>query len=186
MIKDIILASNSPRRYEILKNAGYNFKVIPSSYDEKVCGREYSKELIENCAYNKALNIKNKGYDKELIIAADTVVVLDNIILGKPKDKVEAIEMLEGLSGRTHFVATSVCLIYKDKILKDTAKTYVTFRALNKDEIINYIDTKNPLDKAGSYGIQDEGFDFAIFLKGELDNVIGFPLKLFNELFQKM
>ena len=181
---NLILASNSPRRKEILNHAGYNFKIIPSNYDEKFKNSNYSKEKIENCAKEKALNVakSNNG----IIIAADTVVVLDNIILGKPKNKDNAINMLLNLSNRTHFVATSICLIYKDKILKDTDITYVTFRKLNKTEIIKYIEEKNPLDKAGSYGIQDEGFDFAVNIKGETDNVIGFPLKLFKNLLNDM
>ena len=98
----------------------------------------------------------------------------------KPKDKIEAQQMLADLSNKTHFVATAICLIYQGKIFKGIEKTYVTFRKLSKTDIINYIHTKNPLDKAGSYGIQDEGFDFAIKVEGEIDNVIGFPMKLFN------
>lgn len=177
---DLILASNSPRRKEILLNAGFNFKVIPSNYDEKICAQIYSDALVENCAYNKALDVKNKVKDNSIIIGADTVVVLDNIILGKPKDESNAFDMLKSLSDKEHFVATSICLIKDEFIIKDTQKTYVTFRKLDEKEIWNYIKTKNPLDKAGSYGIQDDGFDFATCIKGELNNVIGFPLELFK------
>lgn len=181
---NLILASNSPRRREILQKAGYNFIIIPSNYDEKFETLEFSKEKIENCAMQKALDVakSNSG----TVISADTVVVLDNIILGKPKNKEDAIEMLTNLSNKTHFVATSVCLINGKKILKDTDITYVTFRKLSEDDIIKYIEEKNPLDKAGSYGIQDDGFDFAINVEGEMDNVIGFPLKLFKNLLNDM
>ena len=177
----IILASNSPRRREILHNAGYDFRVIASCYDEKIQGLNYSSEIVVNCAYQKALEVSKK-YPDFLTIGADTVVVHNNIILGKPKDNNDAVNMLQSLSNDTHFAATAVCLIKGGKVLKDIELTYVTFRKLSTDEIVNYINSKNPLDKAGSYGIQDEGFDFAVEIKGELDNVIGFPLKLFEKL----
>jgi len=180
----LILASASPRRKEILSKAGYNFEVIPSDYDEKICGLNYSKELVENCAYNKAFDVFKKVKGDYIIISADTVVVLNNKILGKPKDYDEAFNMLKELSDKTHFVATSVCLISSNnKILKDTELTYVTFRKLTDDDINSYILYHKPLDKAGSYGIQDTGFDFATKTEGELDNVIGFPVKLFEKLY---
>ncbi len=179
----LILASSSPRRKEILSKAGYDFKIIPSNYDEKLCNKKFKVDDVELCAMNKALDVKNKTKKDDIIIASDTVVVLNNIILGKPKDKKEAFKMLKALSNNTHFVLTSVCLIKNDKILKGSEKTFVTFRKLNDDEIINYIETKNPLDKAGSYGIQDKGFDFDLKIKGEIDNVIGFPIKLFKKLY---
>jgi len=177
---DLVLASNSPRRKEILLNAGFNLKIIPSNYDEKICGQVYSNALVENCAYNKALEVKNRIKENLIIIGADTVVVLDDMILGKPKDALEAFNMLKSLSNKTHFVATSICLIKDEIVIKDTQKTNVTFRKLSDEEIRNYIKTKKPFDKAGSYGIQDEGFDFATSIEGELNNVIGFPLELFK------
>lgn len=178
--KKLILASNSPRRKEILKNAGYSFDIIPSNYDENISNKVFSKHLVENCAYNKGLDVyKRINDDNCIIISADTVVVADNIILGKPKDKKDAFLTLKKLSNITHFVATSICLIYKDKIIKDTDTTYVTFRKLEDCEIEKYIELSSPFDKAGSYGIQDSGFDFVIKIEGEINNVIGFPLKLF-------
>ena len=89
--------------------------------------------------------------------------------------------MLNDLSDKTHFVATSICLMYKNQTLKATDKTYVSFRKLSEDDILNYIQNYKPFDKAGSYGIQDEGFDFVVEINGQLDNVIGFPLRLFKE-----
>lgn len=180
---NLILASNSPRRKEILKNNGYSFDIIPSKYDEHISNKIFSTTLVENCAYNKAFDVYKKLKNKNLIIiSADTVVVLNNTILGKPKDKIDAFNMLHSLSDKTHFVATSICLLSDNQILKNTDITYVTFRKLNDNEIINYIETNNPLDKAGSYGIQDKNFNFAIKIKGELDNVIGFPLKMFEKM----
>lgn len=182
----VILASASPRRKAILENFGYRVLVKPSSYDEKINGLIYSDFLVENCAFQKALEIKKEIGESELIISADTVVVFDGVILGKPKDEIEAYDMLKNLSGNTHFVATAVCFIYKNVVLKKVEKTYVTFRELSNDDILNYIKTKNPLDKAGSYGIQDENFDFAVSLNGELDNVIGFPMKLFKAMLKEL
>ena len=182
---NLILASSSPRRKEILAKAGYDFKVISSNYDEKICGLNYSKELVENCAYNKALEVSKRVKGDYIVISADTVVVADNIILGKPKDFENAHNMLKSLSDKKHFVATSVCLISsKGVIKKDTDTTYVIFRKLSDDEIDSYILYHNPLDKAGSYGIQDKNFNFAIKVDGELDNVIGFPMKLFEKLYK--
>ena len=178
----LILASASPRRKEILSKAQYSFEIVPSGYDEHILGLDYSKEIVENCAKNKALDIKNKVSKDDIIISADTVVVLNNTILGKPQDKKDAFNMLKSLSDKTHFVATSICLIKNEKIITDTQVTYVTFKNLQDSEIEAYIKRCNPLDKAGSYGIQDEGFDFAITIDGELDNVIGFPLTLFEKL----
>lgn len=180
---NLILASNSPRRKEILKNNGYSFDVIPSEYDEHISNKIFSTSLVENCAYNKAYDVYKKLKNKNsIIISADTVVVLNNIILGKPKDKNDAVKTLQILSNKTHFVATSICLLTDNKILKSTDITYVTFKKLNDDEIIRYIETNKPFDKAGSYGIQDKDFNFAVEIKGEFDNVIGFPLKLFKKM----
>ena len=178
----IILASSSPRRYEILTRRKYNVEVIPSNYDEKINGMVYSDELVKNCAYQKALDVKNRVGDEILIVAADTVVVNDGVILGKPKDKDEAFKMLCDLSNKTHFVATAVCIMHKGRELTGIDKTFVTFKELSSDEIWDYINNYNPLDKAGSYGIQDKDFNFAIKLKGNLDNVIGFPVETFKSL----
>ena len=180
----MILASTSPRRKEILTQAGYDFIIKPSNYNENISNLVYSKELIEDCALKKAQHIE-KNYD-DLIISADTVVVFENRILGKPKNEKEAYSMLEKLSNKTHFVQTSICLLYKEKYLLDSEITYVTFRTLNKTDIENYIFKHNPLDKAGSYGIQDDGFNFAIKIDGNLDNVIGFPMNLFKKMLSKI
>ena len=179
----LILASASPRRKEILLKNGYDFEIIPSGYNENILNMEYSSNLVENCAYNKASDVAKKQNGDFVVIGADTVVVFNNKILGKPKDYQEAHIMLKALSDNKHFVATSVCLINsKGKVVKDTEITSVTFRKLTEDDIDSYILYHNPLDKAGSYGIQDKGFDFAVNVEGELDNVIGFPSKLFKKL----
>ena len=191
--KKLVLASKSPRRREILRKAGFEFEIFPSNYDEKISGLLYKKELVENCAYNKALDVL-KSFPEALIISSDTVVVAPFIdenndkkeyILGKPKDFDEAFLMLQNLSSKTHCVACSICLVDKNKAIKNTGITKVTFRALSDLEIKNYINSKKPFDKAGSYGIQDEGFDFALKIEGEYDNVVGFPLKLFKKMLKE-
>jgi len=181
---EIILASASPRRKEILKSFGFNFKVIPSNYNENILNKNYNKKLIENCAYQKALDVYNKEH--LLTVSADTVVVLDNKILGKPKDNSEAFSMLKSLSDKTHFVQTSICIINDNKTLVDSEITFVTFKKLTDSEILDYIKNYNPLDKAGSYGIQDNNFDFAVKIEGNLDNVIGFPMNLFKKMLKNI
>ena len=185
---NLVLASASPRRRDILRQNGYDFKIVPSLYDENISNKPFTKDLVENCAYNKAKSILKGIDDNSIIISADTVVICDNIILGKPNDKDNAIKMLENLSDKTHFVATAICLINTKtgKILKDTDITYVTFKKLSNTDILTYLEKHKPYDKAGSYGIQDEDFDFCVNIKGEIDNVIGFPIKLFKKLYSQL
>lgn len=183
----IILASSSPRRLGILKKMKLDFDVIPSEYDEPHNQTAFSYEFVENLAYNKALDVAqklNKRNEEHLVIGADTIVVIDNKILGKPKDYEDAIEMLELLSDKTHFVVTAVAVINSKnltyKIKSDT--TYVTFEKLTTEQINYYIDNFKPFDKAGSYGIQELPQGFVKSVKGELDNVIGLPSKIVSEL----
>ena len=154
----IILASSSPRRSGILKTMKLDFDVIPSGYDEPHNQTAFSYEFVEKLAYNKALDVAQKLHDEGKIckvIGADTIVVINNQILGKPKDYNDAIQMLELLSEKTHFVVTAVAVINSEnmeyKIKSDT--TYVTFEKLTNEQIRYYIDNFKPLDKAGSYGI---------------------------------
>ena len=189
----LILASKSPRRKEILKKAGYDFKIIPSTIEFDIVGKSYEENLLKECAKSKAIDvfniIKNEPVENEdvLIIASDTIVVNKNIIIGKPKDRLDAISILKSLSGNTHFVETGIYLIKIDSknITEEkyaSEKTYVTFRELTSKEIENYIDDKKPFDKAGAYGIQDDGFDFVEKINGNIDNVMGFPLTTFENL----
>ena len=115
-----------------------------------------------------------------MIVSCDTVVVNDGIIIGKPKDRADAARTLKSLSDKTHLVASSVCVIKGEEVKVAHEITKVTFRELSDVEIESYIDRCNPLDKAGSYGIQDEGFDFAVKVEGNIDNVMGFPMSTFK------
>lgn len=180
-IEKIILASASPRRREILKENGIDFEVVLPSGDEKnIVGEKYSEELVNECAIAKAKSVVANF--RIPIVSCDTVVVNDGIIIGKPKDREDAVRILKSLSGKTHIVASSVCVMRDDDMKVAHEITKVTFRELSDKEIEEYIDRCNPLDKAGSYGIQDEDFDFAVKVEGNLDNVIGFPMKAFNSI----
>ena len=187
----IILASSSPRRSGILKEMKLDFDVIPSEYDEPHNQTAFSYEFVESLAYNKALDVAkklNKEEGMHLVIGADTIVVINNQILGKPKDYDDAIDMLKLLSARTHFVVTAVAVINsKDltySIKSDT--TYVTFEQLTDEQIKYYIDNYKPFDKAGSYGIQELPEGFIKSVDGAFDNVIGFPSKIVSELLKQV
>ena len=174
-MKRIILASSSPRRKNILKNMGLDFEIIPSSFEEIFDSDDFDYKKIEDFAYNKAksvfLNIKFPA----LIIGADTVVVYEDQILGKPKNVNEAFEMLKKLSGNVHFVVTSVCIFDSEssayKILSTTS--YVEFFDLSDEKIIDYIENFSPLDKAGAYGIQELPEGFVKSITGSFENIIG-------------
>ncbi len=180
----IILASSSPRRESILKSIKLDFDVIPSEYAEPHNQTAFSYEFVENLAYNKALDVAKKYRDNKIVIGADTIVVIDNKILGKPKDYKDAFRMLKELSGRTHFVVTGVAVINSEDLSYKTQSetTYVTFKKLTDKQIEDYIKDYKPYDKAGSYGIQELPEGFIEKVEGELDNVIGLPSKLLVEL----
>lgn len=171
----LILASNSPRRKKIIEGLGLEFTVIPSNYDEKLSDDVFSYEKIEDLATQKCLDVVRRSDKDSLVLAADTVVVLHNHILGKPHSKEEAFEMLKNLSGKTHFVVTSICAINtktnRAALLSTTS--YVRFNELTDDMIHYYIDNYNPLDKAGSYGIQELPPNFLDKYEGSFENIIG-------------
>lgn len=180
---DIVLASASPRRREILNIFNLEFKVEPSNIDECI-NIDDPCDLVESLAYNKALDI-SKRIPGSLIIGADTIVYFNEKILGKPKSKDEAYEMLKSLSGNVHSVITGISLVCEDEniALKDHEITKVYFKILTDEEIWSYIDTGEPLDKAGSYGIQGIASVFVEKIEGCYFNVVGLPTnKLYNLL----
>jgi septum formation protein len=183
----IILGSSSPRRADILKKLKLDFEITPSSYVEPHDRTDFSYAYVENLAYNKALDVAKKQTKSSKVIGADTIVVINNKILGKPKDRADAIQMLKILSGKTHFVVTSIALIDVPSMackIKSTT-TYVTFENLTDNQIEFYIDNFKPFDKAGAYGIQELPEGYVKDFDGELDNVIGLPAKTLLELLQK-
>lgn len=177
---DIILASNSPRRYELLQSIGLKFKVIPSEVEE-----EQAIELdpvggtIAN-ARKKGLSVAEKHPDS-LVICADTIVVLGERPMGKPLNEQEAYDMLRALSGKTHQVYTAIglLLLKYDKTKFETVCTDVTFRDLSDEEIWAYINTGEPSDKAGAYAVQGQGSILVERINGCYFNVVGFPLSRF-------
>ena len=184
----LILASNSPRRKQIMTEAGFEFEVIPSNYEEKRETDSFSYEIIEDLATQKALDVVRRVDNDKVVIGADTVVVLDNKILGKPKDKQGAFDMLKSLSGRTHFVVTSICGINtktnRAALLSTTS--YVRFKELSDEQIHYYIDNFNPLDKAGSYGIQELPPDFLDKYEGSFENIVGLDSEAVKSVIQQL
>ena len=171
----IILASNSPRRKKILTDLGLDFTIIPSNYEEKLDTDIFSYDLIEDLATQKACDVVRRVGNDEIVLGADTVVVLHNKILGKPKDKEDACRMLRELSAQTHMVVTSLCGINtktnRAALLSTTS--YVRFKELS-DELINYyIEEFRPLDKAGSYGIQELPDGILDKYEGSFENIVG-------------
>lgn len=170
----IILASGSPRRKEIMKNAGYDFEVKTSSADETLPDKIEADEAVKYLAEIKG-NAVNAD-ENTLVVSADTVVALDGKILGKPKDKADAFSMLSSLSGRTHTVLTGVCVRLGEKKTVFCESTRVKFYPLSDGEIEAYIATGEPFDKAGAYGIQGKGALLVEKIDGDYLNVVGLPM----------
>ncbi|MBD3225397.1 MAG: septum formation protein Maf [Caldithrix sp.] len=177
---DVILASSSPRRYELLQSIGLDFRVIPGNVDEYVSTERHPSDLALYNAENKGELIA-RNHPGGLVISADTVVSLNQQIMGKPQDESAAYQMLRALSGQTHQVITAFWLIFKryDKRVHQYVETSVTFRDLTDDEIWAYINTGEPFDKAGGYGIQGQGALLVKRIEGCYSNVVGFPLSRF-------
>lgn len=177
-----ILASKSPRRKELLTRIIDNFEVIDSNIIEKIPTNLKSSQVPVYLAKQKAKAVFAK-YPNDTIIACDTIVIIDNTILGKPKDRNEVKKMITKLSGKTHLVVSGVCLLKKGKIKTFNCKTQVTFEKMNAIEIENYARNADVLDKAGAYGIQNEASIFIKEIKGDYYNVVGLPLaKLYKKL----
>ncbi|MGI6451338.1 MAG: Maf family protein [Desulfitobacteriia bacterium] len=184
----LVLASSSPRRSELLREWGYEFSLVSAPVSEELDEEILPEEAVQDLARRKALagyqvRQKQKGIGRDLILGADTIVVLKDRILGKPRDAEDAEQMLKSLSGKTHQVMTAIALA-KGETEKDlnieTAVdiTAVTFRDLSLREIRDYIATGEPMDKAAAYAIQGKAGDFAVSIKGSLTNVIGLPMEL--------
>ena len=184
----MILASSSPRRKELLQRLNYPFDIILPDVDESILalGSNPEKYCI-TLAEMKTKNISQK-YPHALVIGADTIVVLGGQILNKPDDRVQAENMLSMLSGQTHQVYTGVCLKRMENNIHHTFSeiTMVTFRTLDKQDILHYIVSCPPYDKAGSYGIQDWSAVYVKNIQGCYDNVVGFPLSRFYHELKKM
>jgi septum formation protein len=173
----LILASASPRRQELLRSAGISLEVFPSDTDEKISAGETPEGHVTRLAREKAGAVA-KNHPDRWILAADTVVVVDDRVLGKPKDAKEAGKMLRLLSGREHRVMTGYCLLHLSmaKRKEGHATSRVQVKVLSPDEIRWYISTHEPLDKAGGYAIQGKGAFMIKKVSGSYTNVVGLPL----------
>lgn len=177
----MILASKSPRRKEILENVGFNLDIISADIDE-VSDEKNNVDKIMDIAYKKTMAVA-KDHRDSFVVGADTIVELEGKIIGKPKDEKHAKEILTSLSGREHNVITGFCLINIEKniIIKDYGITKVFFKELDQNMIQWYIDSGQPMDKAGAYGIQDKGSVFIEKIEGDFFTVMGFPIEKFVE-----
>ncbi len=174
----LILASNSPRRRELIKELRSDFEVTHVDIDESVLPGEDPTTHARRLALDKALSAKKNVSGDKIIITADTIVTLDNKIFGKPSSKDGAKKMLQTLRDKTHTVITAFCVLDTssgEEIVKDV-KTLVTFREITDAEIDEYIETGEPLDKAGSYGVQGIGKKFIDKIEGSYTNVVGLPV----------
>lgn len=194
--KRIILASQSPRRHSLIKKIVSEFNVVKPDFDETLDSQNYTDDTIKILSQQKAMSVLSNQtitktdfsvYENTFIISADTMVVLNKKIYGKPKNEADAIRMLKELSGQKHFVVTAVTVLDSDtrKVFTDIVKTFVTFQNLSDELIQNYVHNQKPLDKAGAYGIQEMGNEFIKSVEGDLENVIGLPTFKVKELLGK-
>ena len=184
-----ILASASPRRQELLTKIVEDFDVIVSDFDEdSVKFNGDVEEYVKTLAKGKALDVASKVKEDAIIIAADTIVVIDGKILGKPKNEKDAYDMLNMLSDNVHRVYSGIAVINTEKKLMENKAVFteVKFSKLTHEDIINYINSKEPLDKAGAYGIQGLGALFVEKINGCYYNVVGLPLNLLNNIIKEI
>ena len=186
-MKPLILASNSPRRKDLLKQIGVDFSIDPADVDERVLPNESPEGYAVRVALEKA-RVSAARAGAGIVIAADTIVVLNDEILGKPRDAEDAVRMLMLLSGKAHSVITGLAVMdaATGRALTRTSLTRVWFRSLSQQEIASYVATGEPLDKAGAYGIQERGAVFVERVDGCYFNVVGLPLSLLMGLLRDM
>lgn len=181
-MKSFVLASNSPRRKELLLQAGFQFSICAASIAEEINPKIPIANAIEEIALKKAKAVQSQ-YSDEIIIGADTAVVLDKEVFGKPKDKQEARMMLERLSGKTHQVITGVAIVCKQKVEVFHVVSDVTFYDLDDMMLDTYLQNDEYMDKAGAYGIQGKACIFVKTIAGDYYNIVGLPIaKLYQTL----
>ena len=186
MDKQLILASSSPRRSSYLRELGIRFLEIPSGVDERRLRNETPYRYVKRLAIAKTLAV-SKRHPEVPVVGADTIVVVDGQILGKPRDARDARRMLRKLSGRSHRVLSGMAMVGEatysgERVGSGVSSTRVSFRRLTEEEIRGYVETGDPLDKAGAYGIQGKGGLLVTRIEGSFSNVVGFPLEVFYRL----
>ncbi len=178
----IVLASASPRRQELLKEVGVEFEVRPANIPEIRCSGEAPQAFAERLAGEKAEAVAKIVSTDAYVLGADTVVVVDDQVLGKPEDEEDAARMLRLLSDRKHEVITAACLVGKNCKVITSESTAVWFRAISDDEIREYIATGEPMDKAGAYAIQGGASRWIAKIEGDYSNVVGLPIALVMQM----
>lgn len=183
---NIILASASPRRKEILENINVKFDIVKSDIDEVILEDELPPQVVMRLAFEKSMDVA-KSNQESLVIGADTIVVFNNKVLGKPKDKEDARNTIRLLSGNTHEVITGISLINlsANKKIIDYVVSRVKFKDLSEDDINDYINTGESLDKAGAYGIQGYGSLLIEEIQGDYFNIVGLPISKLSDLVKK-
>ena len=186
-LQRIVLASASPRRLELLRSLNLDVIVAPSTYDEPEHPGATPRELAIVHARNKVLDVHaSLQTNEDVVVAADTVVDVDGIVYGKPRDAADAKRMLRDLSGRTHVVHTAYALLTHGQLHEDCSSTDVTFFALNEREIDAYVASGESMDKAGAYGIQGYGATLVERIDGDFYTVMGFPMARFVRSLRRM
>ena len=184
--KRLYLASESPRRSELMAQLNLDFKVFSVSIDEQILKGESPDAYVERMAVSKAkAALVELDADFDWVVGGDTAVIIDGKILGKPKDEVHAMEMLEQLSGKRHLVLSAVALANRGKVCAKICRTEVSFKVLSKDEIKQYVDSKEPFGKAGAYAIQGVGASFIEQIHGSYSGVMGLPLFELSQLLKE-
>jgi septum formation protein len=182
----VILGSASPRRLALLQQIGISAEVCPAYFDEVSGSAVQAEDVVLANALGKCKAVVKIKGDNLPVISADTVVVAEGVILGKPQDAEEAVKMLKQLSGKTHKVLTGIAIAYAGEILAEVCETKVVFRELSEDEIKQYVATGEPLDKAGAYGIQGKGAVLVEKIDGCYNNVVGLPLTRMQLILAKL
>ena len=182
----VILASASPRRLALLQQIGIEATVCPADFDEVSGSAVQAEDIVLANAVGKCQAVVKIKGDSLPVIAADTVVVAEGVILGKPQDAEDAIVMLKQLSGKTHKVLTGIAVSYAGEMLAEVCETKVVFRDLTDEEIKKYVATGEPLDKAGAYGIQGKGAVLVEKIDGCYNNVVGLPLTRMQLILAKL
>lgn len=178
----IILASTSPRRRELMERMGLDFVVRTAPHDETLNPFNSPADEVARLSMLKAKAVYPHCNDEDIIVAADTIVVCDGLMMGKPRSESEAFSMLRRLSGRDHQVMTGLTVMYGDEVVNTTVTTTLRMRHLSDAEIRAYIATGEPMDKAGAYGIQGKGAAFIEWIKGDYYAVMGLPCCRLNQV----
>ncbi len=182
MKKKLILASASPRRKEILTDMGFDLQIRTAEVDESLPESVSPFDGVRLLAIKKGAAVAAECGDALPVLSADTLVELGGVPLGKPTDRADAVRMLRALSGSVHYVHTGVCVHYKGKVFAETDTTAVHFRTLTEAEISAYVDSGEPMDKAGAYGIQGKAGAFVSKIDGAFDTVVGLSGRLVEKL----